>query len=151
PRNDGDRRSRGDDRERPSNRRRRRAGGIAAVDDRVAAPPALPRMLFDGDCGFCRFWVERWRGRLAGRVEFAPYRDRGGGLPGRPDGEFASAVHLILPDGSVFRGARAVFRALALRPGGGAGLRAYRSLPPFAAASEGVYAWIAAHRGFAVR
>ena len=29
-------------------------------------------MLFDGDCGFCRFWMQRWRSKTRGQVDFAP-------------------------------------------------------------------------------
>jgi len=116
---------------------------------RVASPPARPWVIFDGDCGFCRFWVERWRSRLGKSAEFRPYQDEASRFPEIPVESFRRAVHLVLPDGSVYAGAEAVFRALALRPRGSAGLAAYRSLTGFALVTEALYAWIAAHRNFA--
>ena len=116
---------------------------------RVASPPGRPSMIFDGECGFCRFWVERWRSRLGESVEFRPYQEEAARYPEIPVESFRRAVHLILPDGAAYSGAEAVFRALALRPRGSAGLTAYRSLPGFALVTEALYAWIAAHRNFA--
>src|SRR5512146_539886 len=112
---------------------------------RTASPPETPLLVFDGDCGFCRFWVARWRGVLGRRAEFAPYQEAAGRFPEIPVEAFRRAVGLVLPDGSAFFGAEAVFRALALRRGGGALLAAYR-LPPFAAAANALYRMIAAHR-----
>ena len=116
---------------------------------RVASPPARPLMIFDGDCGFCLFWVARWRTRLGESVEFRSFQEEGARFPEIPVESFRRAVHLILPGGSAYAGAEAVFRALALRPRGSAGLRAYRFLPGFALVTEAVYGWIAAHRNFA--
>jgi len=115
---------------------------------RVASPPETPLLIFDGDCGFCRFWVARWRGLLEGRADFEPYRTAAPRFPEIPVERFRQAVGLILPDGSLYSGAEAVFRALALRPGAGAPLALYR-FRPFAAAAEGLYGAIAAHRDLA--
>jgi predicted DCC family thiol-disulfide oxidoreductase YuxK len=116
---------------------------------RVASPPARPLVLFDGDCGFCRFWIARWRGLLEGRVDFAPFQDEANRFPEVPREAFARAVRLVEPDGRVSGGAEAVFRALSRRPGGARWLRAYRGLPGFAPVAEIVYRAIAAHRGAA--
>jgi len=41
-------------------------------------PPAdRPVLVFDGDCGFCRFWIERWRGATGGKVDYEPYQKVG--------------------------------------------------------------------------
>ena len=34
---------------------------------------ALPLLVFDGDCGFCRYWVEYWRQLTGERVNYRPY------------------------------------------------------------------------------
>ena len=112
---------------------------------RTASPPETPLLVFDGDCGFCRFWVARWRGVLGRRAEFAPYQEAAGRFPEIPVEAFRRAVGLVLPDGSAFFGAEAVFRALALRRGGGTLLAAYR-FPPFAAAANALYRLVASHR-----
>ena len=38
----------------------------------VAAPPAEPMLVFDGDCEFCRFWVARLRSRTGEAVKYEP-------------------------------------------------------------------------------
>jgi predicted DCC family thiol-disulfide oxidoreductase YuxK len=31
-------------------------------------------MLFDGDCGFCRRWIGKWKELTGDRVRYAPYQ-----------------------------------------------------------------------------
>ncbi|HLL53194.1 MAG TPA: lipase maturation factor family protein, partial [Myxococcaceae bacterium] len=108
--------------------------------------PSRPLLIFDGECGFCRRWVERWRARLGDRLDCAPFQEVADRFPSIPKAAFSEALHLVLPDGQVFRGADAVFRALALGPGGG-GLHAlYRRVPGFAAVTEAGYRFVARHR-----
>ena len=105
-------------------------------------------MVFDGDCGFCRRWIARWKLATGDAVDYIPFQDESVAVqfPEIPPTDFAEAVHLILPDGSVGRGAEAVFRSLAA---GGRhtwlfGL--YRRLPAFADVSELFYEEVALHR-----
>lgn len=110
------------------------------------APSSRPLLVFDGDCGFCRRWVERWRVQLGDRLEFAPFQEVADRLPAIPREHFEQAVHLVLPDGEVLRGAAAVFRALALAPRGGVGWWLYRHVPGFRPASELAYRLVARNR-----
>ena len=109
-------------------------------------PGAKPLLVFDGDCGFCRAWIERWRRATGDEIDSAPFQEVAGDFPEIPVAEFKRAVHLIEPDGSCSRGAAAVFRSLAHGPNGGAGWWLYRHVPAFAAASEWAYRLVAAHR-----
>ncbi len=109
-------------------------------------------MVWDGDCGFCRGWIARWRRITGDRVEYAPYQQVAERFPEIPRAEFARAVHLRRVDGTWTRGAEAVFAALALAPGGARfGAWLYRRVPPFAAASEWAYRIVARHRPFFTR
>jgi predicted DCC family thiol-disulfide oxidoreductase YuxK len=105
-----------------------------------------PLLVFDGDCGFCRRWIERWRHATGDRVEYAPYQDVAGGLPEIPPERFRESVQLLEPDGRVSEGAEAVFRALAAAPGKRWPLRIYESLPGAAPAAEAFYRLVASHR-----
>jgi len=105
-----------------------------------------PLLIFDGDCGFCRRFVERWRVRAGTWVDFAPYQEVAERFPQIPREHFTHAVHLVLPDGQVLRGAEAVFRVLAFAPGGGWMLWLYRHLPGFAPVSEFGYGLVARNR-----
>lgn len=110
--------------------------------------PGKPLMIFDGQCGFCRIWIEYWKRLTGEQVDYAPYQEAAGRFPEIPRENFQRAVHLILPDGGVFSAAEAVFRTLALVPGRGWALRAYERVPGFGAISGLIYRWIAEHRSF---
>ncbi|MBZ5638556.1 MAG: lipase maturation factor family protein [Acidobacteriia bacterium] len=114
---------------------------------RVATPPgSKPLLVFDGDCGFCRRWIGRWRGATGDRVDYAPYQEAASRFPEIPRTSFEHAVHLIDTDGGVTSGAEAVFGALARVPGRGGALWAYRRVPGFRGVSERLYRGVAAHR-----
>ena len=42
---------------------------------RVGSPPDRPVLVFDGDCGFCRIWIGRWRHHTGETVEYQPFQD----------------------------------------------------------------------------
>ncbi|MBI4371529.1 MAG: lipase maturation factor family protein [Elusimicrobia bacterium] len=109
-----------------------------------------PVLVFDGDCGFCRVWIERWRAATGDLVEYVPFQSAAGRFPKIPPEAFSEAVCLVEPNGRVSRGALAAFRALALAPNrrDKAWLFLYESLPPFARASEAVYRAVAKRRPF---
>ena len=110
-----------------------------------------PLMVFDGDCGFCRSWIARWRRITGDRVDYAPFQRVAADHPEIEPARFAEAVHLRAPDGTWTRGAAAVFGALAAAPRGGAWLDLYRHVPPFAALAEWAYRLVARHRDFSTK
>ncbi|MBI3550612.1 MAG: lipase maturation factor family protein [Elusimicrobia bacterium] len=107
-----------------------------------------PTLLFDGDCGFCRYWIARWRAVTGERVEYVPYQEAAEHLTEEAKEKFSRAVHLLEPDGQEFDAAEAVFRALAHAPGRGALLWWYQNVPGFAPISEAVYRLVASNRPF---
>ena len=114
-------------------------------------PPDRPLLIFDGDCSFCRVWVEYWQQITADRVLYAPYQEVGDCFRDIPRQEFKAAVQLVQPDGKLFGGAHAVFRLLALIPGKSSLLWLYEKAPGFAPIADAAYALIARHRSFAYR
>ncbi|MFQ5671275.1 MAG: lipase maturation factor family protein [Acidobacteriota bacterium] len=110
------------------------------------SPTGKPFLIYDGECGFCRHWVARWRRLTEGSFDDAPYQKVAGWFPDISPERFAETVHLVEPDGRVTTGAEAVFRSLASRPLLRGLLAAYRLLPGFAGASEALYRRIAARR-----
>jgi predicted DCC family thiol-disulfide oxidoreductase YuxK len=103
-------------------------------------------MIFDGDCGFCRTWIARWKESTGDRVAYAPSQEVASRFPEIPPEVFARAVVLALPNGRVYEGAEAVARSLAAVPGHGAFLWVYRFVPGAAACAELAYRVIASHR-----
>jgi|CXWL01.1.fsa_nt_gi predicted DCC family thiol-disulfide oxidoreductase YuxK len=104
-----------------------------------------PVMIFDGDCGFCRLWIERWRSATGERVDYKPYQSEAARHPEIARESFAEAVHLIEADGRVSRGAQAVLRALSYVPGAFWLKHVYR-LPGFSVLAEAAYRFVAARR-----
>ena len=108
----------------------------------------LPLLVFDGDCRFCRIWVDYWRRLTGDRVTYAPYQEVSHRFPNISPTAFQGAVQLVLADSQVLSGAHAVFRTLAQAPGQGLLLRLYQNLWGFSAFSEWIYRLVAAHRSF---
>jgi predicted DCC family thiol-disulfide oxidoreductase YuxK len=119
---------------------------VSPVPDENPQRDARPWMIFDGDCGFCRAWIEYWKTRTGEKVRYAPYQEAGDQFPQISREEFAAAVKLILPDGEVRSGAHAVFSALAALPAGRRMLGLYERLPGARPFCEITYRVIARHR-----
>jgi predicted DCC family thiol-disulfide oxidoreductase YuxK len=116
-----------------------------------SAPPAeRPLLAYDGDCQFCSRWIMRWQQSLNGKVDVAPYQSIAAKFAeDLPIECFQSAIRLIEPDGKVFGGAEAVFRALNYGSGGSKSYWCYQHFPGFGLFARAVYRVVAAHRGLA--
>ncbi len=105
-----------------------------------------PLVLYDGKCGFCRIWIQYWTQLTGKQLDYAPSQEAGERCPQIPRESFGQSVQLVMPDGEVVSGARAVFTTLTFAPGM-AWLRwLYDHFPGFAPLSEALYRVIAAHR-----
>jgi predicted DCC family thiol-disulfide oxidoreductase YuxK len=114
----------------------------------MQAMPDLPLVIFDGQCGFCRIWIEYWKALTDGGVAYAASQEVGSLYPQIPAKNFSESVQLVLPGGEVFSGAGAVFMTLTYAPGMFWLLWAYDHFPGFAPLSEAAYRLIARHRTF---
>ena len=115
---------------------------------RVSNPPPKPLMIWDGDCHFCRRWIERWREITAGEVAYATYQEAAGRFPEIPREQFQRSVVYIDKDGGVCFAAEAVYRSLRCRSSRKWLAWSYNHVPGFAPISEAVYKFIAHHRTF---
>src|SRR6184192_2533097 len=114
---------------------------------RVANPPTKPLLIWDGECHFCKLWIERWREITAGKVDYATYQEVADRFPEIPRDEFRRAMAFIEPDGEAFLAAEAVYRSLGYRSSRRWLAWSYYHVPGFAAISETAYKFIARHRG----
>ncbi len=104
-------------------------------------------MIYDGDCGFCKLWIARWRGITGELVEYRPSREVAAEFPEIPAEDFAGSVQFIDVEGRRHQKTAAVFRALAPALGMGRALVwAHQWLPGFGPASDRVYDVVARHR-----
>jgi predicted DCC family thiol-disulfide oxidoreductase YuxK len=113
---------------------------------RVSDPPPKPILFWDGDCHFCRRWVERWNETTAGAVDYVPFQQIGGRFSEIPRQNLERAATLIELDGAVYSGAEAIFRALRSRPSRRWLSWSYDHVPGFAALSETLYKLISRNR-----
>lgn len=60
--------------------------------------PEKPILLFDGDCGFCRRWIDRWRLMTKDRVVYEPYQSSGARFPEISEEQFKKSVQLVETD-----------------------------------------------------
>ncbi len=112
-----------------------------------ALPSTDPVVVFDGDCAFCRRWMRRYWNLHRSGIAWTSFQSGAEHFPHIPREQFREAVHVIEPDGTVRRGAAAVFRLQEL-----VGLRSWPSwlhehVPPFRILTEAVYRFTARHRG----
>ena len=114
---------------------------------RVSNPPPKPLLLWDGECDFCRLWIERWKEITAGKIDYATYQEAAEYFPEISRDEFKHSMVFIEPDGTAFFAAEAVYRSLAYRPSRTWLAWSYDHVPGFAAISETVYKVVARHRG----
>lgn len=103
-------------------------------------------LLYDGECGFCRSWVERIRRRDGRhRIALVPFQEIDPTSYGLRRSDLEAAMHLVAPDGRAWRGADAAREVLALLPGwrwAALLLRVPGALP----IARRVYDWIARRR-----
>ena len=106
----------------------------------------MPTMLYDGDCGFCARIVARWRKTTGASIRYLPYQEARSQFPAVSETACKEAVQLLLPDGRIFSGAHAVFKAFDLAGRRFALHALYDHLPLFGRVCELFYQLIAHHR-----
>ncbi len=106
-------------------------------------------MIWDGECHFCRLWIERWREITGGQVDYATFQEVAEKFPEISREQFQRAVAFIDKKGKVFFAAAAVYRSLQCRFSRKWMAWGYDHILGFAPISEAVYKFIASHRGFA--
>jgi len=109
--------------------------------------PHKPTLLYDGDCGFCKAWVEYWHMKTQDTVVYRPYQSAVDAFAQVDKKMCKESVQLIVPTGEVQSGANAVFTALSF--GGTTKWRwLYDNLPGFSILAEMLYRLVANNRSF---
>ena len=60
---------------------------------------ARETLVYDGDCGICRYWVSYWERQTGGRVVYRPYQEAAADFPTISLAAFERAIQLIEPGG----------------------------------------------------
>lgn len=102
------------------------------------------RLVFDGECGFCRYTVAYAYEVTLNRVEYLPYQEVADAHPDVSVEEFAASIQLFA-DNQRYSGAEAAFRTLAIGDSK-SWLTLYRFFPGFGVFSEWLYRFVSSHR-----
>lgn len=105
-----------------------------------------PLLIYDGDCGFCRRWIARWKKQTGSRVTYAPFQEVAGRFPEIGREQFETGVVLLEPGGTIYSGAEAVFRILSAAGRRSPLLWLYQNAPGGAAVAEWIYRFVARRR-----
>ena len=105
-----------------------------------------PVLVYDDDCGFCRFWITRWKSFTQDAVIYNASQNVAENYPQISSQQFENSVYFVASDGSFCSGAQAVFKAFAHAPNGKWLLRVYENVPGFAPVSEWGYRQVAENR-----
>jgi len=107
--------------------------------------PAL--LLYDGECDICQEWTDYWQQLTGDKVNYRPYQQATDDYPEHSVEDLESAIHLIEPDGTVSKGARATFGLYRGIHPQSILLLLYRFLPGFGFFSELCYRFFSTHLG----
>lgn len=75
-------------------------------------PPSQNILIWDGECGFCKFWKTRWEAKTQGKVVFETYQNSASKFKDFPLKEFKKASRLIEPDGKIYSGPDSAYRSM---------------------------------------
>lgn len=106
-----------------------------------------PVLYWDGDCGFCRRWVERWQESSGESVQYRTLQVAPPHVVAAAGGDPPQRIVLETPDGRLTSGAQAALQALQGRSIGAKLLTLfYDRVPAFRTLAESAYRWVAGHR-----
>lgn len=108
-------------------------------------------LVYDGECGICRTWVDYWAKLTGTHVVYRPYQEAAPDFPAISPAAFQQAIQLIEPDGKAYAGAAAAFRVLRNVSPPAPWWWMYAHVPGFAALSEWAYAFFARRRNLLAR
>ncbi len=67
--------------------------------------------IWDGECGFCKYWITRWKAKTQGKLVFQTFQEAAQNFPDIPLKEFKKASRLIETDGSIYSGPDSAYRS----------------------------------------
>jgi len=108
-----------------------------------------PLFVYDGECRFCRMWVDYSQKVTGDKVYYRPFQQVADKFPNIKRHEFALKVMLITPRGDVYSGAHATFKTLSYNSQRRLFLWLYENVPGFGFFSEIGYRFVAFNRGIA--
>jgi len=73
--------------------------------------PSKPLMIWDGNCGFCKYWILVWQTKTT-EVDYKTLQDVAAEFPEIPLKEFKKASRFIDTDGQIYSGPDSAFMSM---------------------------------------
>ncbi len=108
-------------------------------------------VLYDGDCGFCKYWVIKWKRITKNDIQYYPFQRIIQHYPNLLEEELKKAVHLVDQNGKVYVGAAVPMRTLNQHKVWKHFSSAYFKFKPFKWLMDTVYKIIARNRNFSFK
>ncbi len=105
-----------------------------------------PVLIYDGDCGICRYWVRYWKKLTGDRVAYSPYQSVAPDYPEISEEEFKRSIQYIENENR-YSGALGVFSLLHSIFPYNLLLWLYKNIPGFSRLFEIFYTFFSRHRG----
>lgn len=81
------------------------------IKQTVYPPTEKPMMVWDGECGFCKYWITNWKSKTDDRIDYRTFQEVADQFKDIPLKEFKKASRLIEPDGSISSGPDSAYRS----------------------------------------
>lgn len=116
--------------------------------ERTHFPPLeKPVMVWDGECGFCKYWITNWKQKTKDKIKYRTFQEVANDFTDIPLKEFQKASRLIEMDGSVYSGPDSAYRSFTyFEKENSIWHKWYSKHKWFAALSDHTYIFIAKHR-----
>jgi predicted DCC family thiol-disulfide oxidoreductase YuxK len=111
-------------------------------------PGSKPLIVWDGTCGFCKYWILKWKVITKDKIDYATYQETAPLIEDMEVDTFKRAVQMIMPDGRVYSGAAAAFKSMTLGADFKLFEKLYNQSGLFRKVSDMIYQWITEHRPF---
>ncbi|MGB7395873.1 MAG: DCC1-like thiol-disulfide oxidoreductase family protein [Pricia sp.] len=85
---------------------------FSKIESTAHPPKSKPVLIWDGECGFCKYWITYLKQRTKDNIVFETYQEAASRFPDIPLKEFKKASRLIELDGHVYGGPDSLYRGL---------------------------------------
>lgn len=121
------------------------------LDSTDFPPKNKPLMVYDGNCGFCKYWVIKWKLMSGDSIEYQPFQKVASSFKDINAKHFAEAVRFIDMDGKVYSGPGAAYYTYFIKGKVKFLYKAYKNKNWFRRLNDIVYQWVADNRDFVFR
>lgn len=111
-------------------------------------PSKKPLMIYDGKCGFCKYWVIKWKKISGLGVDYKPYQEVADDFKDIEKKHFQEAVRFITTDGKIYNGPGAAYVTYFNQNKVKYLHELYQKNSWFTKISDVGYQWVADNRGF---